>query len=154
MSSNDIAAPRRVIPGLAGFYDALAPYSYAFMRFCVGAILVPHGYAKLFQGGVSGLAANYIAKWGLVAPMAWAYWVSSLEFLGGILLAVGLFTRPVALLIACEMAVAAFAVHRVNGFFWTAKGFEYPLLWGLLCLAIAVRGGDRLSVDRAIGKEL
>lgn len=154
MSTHETAAPRPMIPGLAGLYESLAPYSYSFMRFCVGAILVPHGYAKLFHGGAAGLANAYFVKWGLPAPAAWAYWIALLEFVGGILVAVGFLTRPVALLIAIEMAVAVLAVHLPNGFFWTAKGYEYPLLWGLMFLAIAFRGGDRLSVDRAIGSEI
>lgn len=154
MSTRETAASRLMVPGLAGLYDALAPYSYSFMRFCVGAMLVPHGYAKLFHGGAAGLAAGYFTKWGLPAPLAWGYWIALLEFGGGILLAVGLLTRPVAFLIAFEMAVAVIAVHLPNGFFWTGRGYEYPLLWGLLALAIAIRGGDRLSLDRAIGIEL
>ena len=43
--------------------------------------------------------------------------------------------------------------HLPNGFFWTKGGYEYPLLWAILCAAIAVRGGGALSVDRALGKE-
>jgi putative oxidoreductase len=97
--------------------------------------------------------SSSIVKWGLPAPLAWGYWIAILEFAGGIMLAIGFLTRPVAFLVAVEMAVAVIGVHLPNGFFWTAKGFEYPLLWGLLALAIAIRGGDRLSVDRALGAE-
>ena len=43
---------RLVFPVLANLYKPFAPYSYAFMRFCTGVIMVPHGYAKLFEGGV------------------------------------------------------------------------------------------------------
>jgi len=39
------------------------------------------------------------------------------------------------------------------GYFWTAKGYEYALLWWLICLAIFFRGGGRYAVDRLIGKE-
>ncbi|HUH83362.1 MAG TPA: DoxX family protein [Stellaceae bacterium] len=153
MSMQTSAAPRLVIPSLAGLYQALSPYSYAFMRFCVGAMLVPHGYLKLFVTGVGPLVPLFGA-WGLPVPLAWAYWIAILEFGGGILLAVGFLTRPVALMVAVEMAVAVLGVHLAKGFLWGAGGFEYPLLWGLLCLAIAVRGGERLSVDRALGIEL
>lgn len=154
MSTRDTTVPRLMVPGLAGLYDALAPYSYSFIRFCVGATLVPHGYAKLFHGGAAGVAATFFVKWGLPAPLAWGYWIALLEFGGGLCLAVGFLTRPVAFLIAFEMAVVVIAVHLPNGFFWTGRGFEYPLLLGLLALAIAIRGGDRLSVDRAIGIEV
>jgi putative oxidoreductase len=44
--------------------------------------------------------------------------------------------------------------HFPNGYLWTARGYEYPLLWGLLFLAIAIRGGGPYSVDRLIGREV
>jgi putative oxidoreductase len=153
MSLNQTAAPRLAIPALGGLYDVLAPYSYPLIRFATGAILVPHGSAKLFQGGVTGLAAN-LAKMGFEPAIVWAYWVAGLEFFGAIMLAIGLLTRPVALLLFIEMVVIVFGVHLPQGFFWTTRGFEYPLLLGVLCLAIFLRGGDRLSVDRALGREI
>ncbi|MDX1424273.1 MAG: DoxX family protein, partial [Kiloniellales bacterium] len=51
------------------------------------------------------------------------------------------------------LAVAAFKVHLPNGFFNTNGGYEFALLWGLITLAIVFRGGDGLSVDRALGRE-
>lgn len=153
MTMNENTAPRLIVPALAGLYNALSPYSYAFMRFCVGAILVPHGYQKLFLG-VAAATGGFYEKLGFTPGVYWAYWIGIVEFFGGILLAIGLFTRPVAIIIAVEMAVAVTMVHGGNGYFWTKAGFEYPLMWGLLCLAIAVRGGERLSVDRAIGREI
>lgn len=142
-----------ILPGLAGLYGTLAPYSYAFMRFCTGAILVPHGVQKLFFGGVYGLAANNITKLGLTPPLAWAYWIGIIECFGGAMLALGLLTRPVAAIIFIEMIVAILGFHLPNGYFWTKLGFEYPLLLGLLALGIFFRGGERLSIDRAIGRE-
>ena len=41
-----------------------------------------------------------------------------------------------------------------NGFSWLARGYEYVLLWGLVCFAIALRGGGPYSLDRMLGKEL
>jgi hypothetical protein len=64
MSLQQANASQPMIPALSAFYRPLAPYGYAFMRFCVGAIIVPHGYTKLFQGAVGG-AAGMIAKLGL-----------------------------------------------------------------------------------------
>ena len=51
------------------------------------------------------------------------------------------------------VAVAVFKVHLANGFFWSNGGYEYPLLWGLIALALAFRGGGELSIDRALGRE-
>jgi len=154
MSIHEAAAPRLMIPGLAGLYQSLAPYSYALIRFSLGAILIPHGYFKLFQGGAAGLAANVFAKWGLEPAMAWAYWIGGVEFFGGILLAIGLFTRAAAFLILVEMVVIVFVALWSNGYFWTNRGYEFALLMGLMALAIVFRGGDRLSVDHAVGKEI
>ncbi len=41
-----------------------------------------------------------------------------------------------------------------HGFSWLKAGYEYPLLWGIVALAIALRGGGPYSVDRKIGREL
>src|SRR5579883_1536308 len=79
MSMNESAAPRLVVPALSGLYEALAPYSYSFMRFWVGAIMVPHGYVKLFNGGITNTAA-VLAKAGFEPSFAWAYLVSGVEF--------------------------------------------------------------------------
>jgi putative oxidoreductase len=150
--SDSIATQRPFIPVLSGFYRRLVPYSYPLMRFSVGAILMPHGYSKLFTGGVAGTAVG-IAKLGLPAPLAWAYLVGAVEFFAALLLAIGLLTRPAALLILIEMAVITFFIQFPNGYFWTKMGYEYALLLGLLSLGFCLGGGGPLSVDRAIGKE-
>lgn len=73
-----------------------------------------------------------------------------MEFFGGLALVLGLLTRPAALAVAGLMAVAL-GVHVPAGFFWTDGGIEYPLMWGLLALAIALHGGGRFSLDRRLG---
>ena len=153
MGSQQTHAPRPMVPALRALYEPLAPYAYAFMRFCVGATIVPHGYTKLFQGGV-GSAAGMIAKLGLEPAVGWAYFVGVVEFVGGILLAIGLLTRLAAAALVVEFAVIVFAVKSAAGFFAFKGGFELELLLGLLCLAILFKGGGELSVDRAIGREL
>jgi uncharacterized membrane protein YphA (DoxX/SURF4 family) len=64
MGPQQTHAPQPIVPALRALYEPLASYAYAFMRFCVGATIVPHGYTKLFQGAVGG-AAGMIAKLGL-----------------------------------------------------------------------------------------
>ncbi|HEY2527924.1 MAG TPA: hypothetical protein VGJ20_08250, partial [Xanthobacteraceae bacterium] len=58
--------------------------------------------------------------------------------------------------IAIELAVITFVVSFPHGFSFSAQGggWEYPLLWGVTVLAIALRGGGPYSLDRVIGKEL
>jgi len=68
----------------------------------------------------------------------------------------GLFTRFFAAAIAIEFALITFVAHWPNGFGWTNPrgGWEYPFLWGLIFVAIALRGGGPYSLDRKIGREL
>lgn len=153
MNSHETAARRLMIPALRALYEPFAPYAYAFMRFCTGAVIIPHGYTKLFQGAIGG-AAGPIAKLGLEPANTWAYVVGVTEFAGGILLAIGLLTRVAAAALVIEFAVIVFAVKYASGFFAFKGGFEYELLLGLLCLAIFFKGGGRVSVDRSIGREL
>ena len=47
MDDDSIDRNRLLIPALGGIYEKLSPYSYAFMRFCTGAVLVPHGVQKI-----------------------------------------------------------------------------------------------------------
>lgn len=148
-----IDSRRLIIPGLSGLYDAVAPLSYAFLRFCFGVILMPHGYSKLFSGAAAGIAHRYIVHFGLPAPLAWGYAVGLLEFVGAAMLAVGLLTRPVALLLTIEMLVVAFAIHIHNGYVWVHGGVEYPLLLLVVAITILLRGGGRYSLDHAIGRE-
>src|SRR5205823_8978087 len=143
MDPQQTHAPQSIIPALRVLYEPLAPYAYGFMRFCVGAIIVPHGYTKLFQRAVSP-AAGMIAKLGLEPALAWAYSVGIIEFFGGILLAIGLLTRLAAAALVIEFAVIVFAVKFANGFFAFKNGFEFELLLGLLCLAILFKGGGKL----------
>jgi putative oxidoreductase len=141
---------RLVVPALGPLYDRLAPLSWPMVRFVTGAMLVPHGWGKLFGGGLAGTAASFATIFG--PNLAWplAIYIALLEFAGGILLALGLFSRLVALLVAGFMFTATFFVHLPNGFLWTSKGFEYPLFWGLMALAIVFKGGGRWSLDRLL----
>lgn len=145
--------PKLLIPALGPVYKALEPYAWPLIRVTAGLMLVPHGYYKFFVGGVAKSAAGF-AKLGLEPAYPLALYIACLEFFGGLMLAAGLFTRAVAVLVIGFMAVAVVQVHMPNGFFWPNKGFEYPLFWGLVCVAIAIRGGGRLSLDAAIGREV
>ena len=148
---------RLIVPALGPLYARLSGLSYPMIRVFTGLMLMPHGAQKLFGWfGGSGLEATggfFAGNLGLEPGLFFALLVGLTEFLGGLFLAVGFLTRPSALAIAVVMAVAVFAVHLPNGFFWGAGGYEYPLLWGLVALALAFRGGGELSVDRAIGRE-
>jgi putative oxidoreductase len=147
--------PRRIVGFVGPIYDALERMSYPLMRIVTGLFLIPHGAQKLFGlfGGDITNTAGFFAKVGIEPALPLAYATGGVEFFGGLLLVIGLLTRIAAAGVAIMMAVAILSVHLANGFFWTSGGYEYPLMWGLLMLAIFIRGGGDLSVDRAIGYE-
>jgi putative oxidoreductase len=153
-NSGQIDSSRLIFPGLAGLYESVAPYSYSIIRFIAGAILVYHGYGKLFGGIIQGVADHVVTPMGLPMPLAWAYFLGLLEFFGGIALAIGFLTRPIALMLTVEFIIITFW-HSANGYSFSSPkgGFEYPLVLLVLYAAIFFRGGGRLSVDKMIGKE-
>jgi putative oxidoreductase len=144
-----------LLPPLARISDLLSPVAEPLLRATAGLLLVPHGAQKLFGWfGGYGLDATgqfFATKLGL--PASFALIAGLIEFAGGLALALGFLTRPVAALVAAVMAVAVVQVHLPAGLFWTAGGYEYPLLWGVVALFFAIRGGGRLSVDALIGRE-
>lgn len=142
---------RLIIPGVAGIYAALAPYSYTLIRVALGLILIPHGFNKLFLNDAVPASRNFV-NFGWAYPLACAYAIGVLEFFGGILLALGLFTRAVALAFTVEMAVIVFGVLWPN-WSWGNRGMEYALFMGVVALAILLRGGGKLSLDQVMSKE-
>jgi putative oxidoreductase len=122
------------------------------MRFATGAVLAPHGIQKVFFLSIDRYT-QIIAGKGLPFPELLAYLTFFTESVAAICLAIGLFTRVAAAMVAIEMIVIVFAFQWSFGYFWTNRGYEYALLWALLCIAIFFRGGGRFSVDRLIGKE-
>jgi putative oxidoreductase len=156
MTSIPASAAKPLVPALRPLRDRLTPFADPLVRLTTGLFLMPHGAQKLFGlfGGY-GLEATgqfFATKLGLPASLALV--TGLIEFVGGLLLAVGLATRGAAGLVVGLMAVAVVQVHLGNGFFWTSGGFEYPLLWGILALSYVVRGGGPYSLDAAIGVEL
>ena len=141
-----------VFPALAGLYESCAPYSYAIMRFATGAVLVPHGVQKILNTPIAKFAPNIAAK-GLPFPEVLTYLTYFAESAAAVCLAIGLFTRIAAVMIGIEMIVIVILFQWQFGYFWTNRGYEYALLWAVLCVAIFFKGGGRYSIDRLIGRE-
>jgi putative oxidoreductase len=132
--------------------DRVSVYADAMVRATAGALLMPHGAQKLFGwfggAGLEGAGQMFQSKLGL--PTTFALVAGIIEFFGGAMLALGLATRIAALVIAAMMAFIVAVVHWPHGFFAMNGGFEYPLLWGVVALSYALRGGGHCSIDALI----
>lgn len=148
----DGSHPKLIVPAMAGIYESLAPYVYPLIRFVAGAFVVPNGYMKLFGGGWAGAVTGF-GKMGLEPATFFVGLVGGVEFFGGIMVALGLLTRIAAAALAIDLIMATVLVHASKGFFGAAGGWQYVVMWAVLFICIWVRGGGKLSVDRAIGKE-
>ena len=142
---------RRIIKALDPIYDALEPLAYPLIRFIAGAMMIPHGYAKVF-GGIEG-TTKFFASVGLEPALILAWYVGLLELVGGICVAIGLLTRFVSAQLIGLLAVATFYIHLPSGFIWVKGGFEYPLFWMVVMIAITIKGGEKLSLDNLMAKE-
>ena len=124
------------------FY-AQAPKILGITRFIAGVMFACHGAQKVF-GLFGGMPAE--------APK-WIVWTAGpLEFFGGILIAIGLFTRPVAFLCGGLMAVAYFYGHAGNGFLPKVNGGEPAVLYCWLFLYIAAAGPGAFAIDNLWGR--
>ena len=141
---------RLYIPAFSGIYQSLSPYMEPLLRVVAGLLLIPHGLPKAGLIGGSGVAgaAQFLEKVGYYPGMFWAFVLIVLELVGGVLFAVGLFTRLIALLLVIEF-INILYVQYPRG--WSAM--EFPLLWLIVFLYFMIRGGGKLSVDSKLGRE-
>ena len=126
-----------------GTLASLAPATHALLRIGAGLLYMQHGMQKLFGlfggfGGTPGATAPLVSQMGLAGV---------LECFGGLLLVLGLFTRPVALVLAAEMLVAYFQAHFPRGAWPIQNGGEIPLLFMLILLFLAGNGAGPASLD-------
>ena len=146
-----------ILPFMAPVYERLDKFAPLVLRLTAGLFLMPHGAQKLFgMFGGYGLDATgqYFAEnLGFSNGYLAALGAGGVEFFGGLLLALGLFTRVSAGAVAVLMLVAM-SVHLPAGFFWSSGGYEYPAMWTIVALYFWVKGGGELSLDRlVVGKE-
>ena len=123
-----------LVPALGAVYAALAPWAEAALRFAVGAAMVPHGMRMCLgyfkgTGGpidtVQGVAALYDRK-GFQPGWFWAYGTVLTQFVAAPCVALGLFTRPMALPLFALLALSAYDHAKYDGWFWNRMGIEYP----------------------------
>lgn len=128
---------------LNSFNASWTPRLLSVLRIITAFLLIAHGAQKLF---------GFLAPPGAPTPPLYSLigFAGILEFFGGLLLLIGLFTRPVAFILSGLMAVAYFMVHAPGGFWPLQNKGELAVLYCFVFLFLSVAGGGEWSVDRLL----
>ena len=129
--------------------SAAASLGLLVLRVVIGAIFAAHGAQKIFEFTIPGTIGSF-AGMGVPLPEIAAPVVAFVELIGGILLILGFFTRPVGILLAVDMVVALVAVHLPAGLWVGDGGYEFVAVLGVAALALAFTGAGRFSLDGAL----
>ena len=128
--------------GVAARWQAWAPYLLSVLRIIVAAMFALHGTAKLLAFPAAMLPGGGTASLASLAGVA-----GFLEMVGGLLALVGLFTRPVAFVLAGQMAVAYFMAHAPQGFWPILNQGEVAVFYCFVWLYLSAAGGGPWSID-------
>jgi putative oxidoreductase len=128
------------------YLDRLQPLALLVLRFVLGAIMIAHGYGKVF-GGMPRVV-HMVS--GLGIPGWMAYLAAAAEFGGGILLVLGLITRIAAAAVLIDMLVAIAKVHFKNGLVGQG-GYEFPLALAGIAFSLIFFGAGPLALDHIRG---
>ncbi len=115
-----------------------APKFLAILRIVTALLFIAHGTGKLLGFPDLGFAPPFLSLFGLAGV---------LEIVGGLLILVGLFTRPVAFLLSGEMAVAYFTAHAPQSFFPILNQGEAAVLFCFVFLYLVFAGPGAWSID-------
>lgn len=127
------------------FLRSLDPLALLALRVVLGLIFLVHGYPKLVHP--TPAMHDFFVSHGL--PGYFLSVAGVLECFGAVLLFLGLFTRPAALLLAVEMGVAIWKVHSAHGIM-AVKDYEFPLSVAAGCFVLATVGAGLLSADNVL----
>jgi putative oxidoreductase len=128
--------------------EKLKPLGLLLLRWGLGVIFIYHGYPKLIH---TKEFMEQVVRIGF--PSFFAYIVGVLEFFGGALLIVGLFTRVAGLLLAFEMLIAIWKVNLPPGGIYTVEKYQFPLAVGVGAFALAAVGAGLISLDHVFFRE-
>ena len=149
MTDNPSARPPAMVPALQRLYRPFDTVAETVLRVVAGALLVTHGYSKILDPfGAAGMVEGL----GFYPGAFWSLLLSATEFFGGILVAIGLFTRPAsfAAMIVLLVTVYFHGIVQAQGL----GGAEKSILWAAIFLFFAVRGSNAHSVDARIGRQI
>jgi putative oxidoreductase len=125
----------------------MAPYGAMLLRLILGIVYIMHAYLALVIFGPAGMI-DYQVKNGVPFPELATWYLILAHGLGGIFLALGIFTRWAALANVPAMLGAILFVHLKNGFWVFKNGYEYVLVLLVATVAVAMIGGGALSLRR------
>jgi putative oxidoreductase len=128
------------------YLDRLQPLALLVLRIVLGVIMIGHGYPKVF-GGIHK-HVELVASLGMPGWMA--YLSAAAEFLGGILVILGLFTRCSAIAITIDLVVVIAKVHWKNGLLGNG-GYQLPLALAAIAFALIFLGSGPIALDSIRG---
>jgi len=124
--------------------DRFSPYALALLRIFTALSFISHGTQKLFGFPVP-------PSWGMPGAFSLLWFAAVIEVVGGALVLVGFFTRPVAFILSGQMAVAYWMAHGSKGFYPLLNGGEAAMLFCFIFLYIAFSGPGALALDSRKG---
>ena len=124
---------------------AYAPRALSVLRIITGLLIIQHGMAKIIGFPV-------VANFASLKPFTLIWTAGLIELIGGALLILGLFTRPVAFVLAGEMAFAFFIGHFPKGFHPLVNAGTLAALYCFTCLYLSTAGAGPWSVDASMKK--
>jgi putative oxidoreductase len=124
-----------------------SPYLLSILRIIVAFLFFQHGAAKWFAFPAAVMPGGGVAALG---SLAW--FAAVIETIGGALMMLGLFTRPVAFILSGEMAVAYFMGHAGNGFWPTLNGGEPAVFFCFTYLYFSAAGPGPWSLDALLAR--
>lgn len=140
--------PRAILPALEKIYLPLDTSAETLLRVLCGVLLVTHGYGKIVNPfGAAGMVESL----GFYPGVFWSPLLAATEFFGGILIAIGLFTRPASFAAMIVLLVTVYFHGIVQG--EGLGGAEKSILWAAILFFFAIRGANSQSVDAKLGKQ-
>jgi len=136
------------LPPSQQFFDTWTPRALAALRWVSGYLYLQHGTAKL-------LHVPHVPMFDQLPVLSLDGFAGMLEIPGSLLILLGLFTRPVALILSGEMAVAYFLVHARQGHFFmpALNQGELAVLYCFIFLFLAAAGGGSWSIDALLARK-
>ena len=125
------------------FLNRLQPVGLLLLRLALGAVMIAHGYQKVF-GGLPQFT-QMLSHMGIPGWMG--YLTAAAEFGGGILVVVGFLTRFAAFAILIDMLVAIVKVHLPHGFYAKNGGFEFPMVLAAIAFSLILSGAGPIGID-------